>query len=105
MEGGFAQKHLDAVIAAATRAAHDCEVTSTELERLIEIGLGLPYREIAEMHGISEQTVKDQAHAALHKLGLSSRHEVEHALTAAIRRAQAGASEDEIYTYLCDRFS
>ncbi len=84
--------------------AADAGMTPALKTRLVEVASGLSYRRIAELHGISVNTVKTEINAMLGSLGASCCHEIRDAWVAACARVQAGAGEGEIRKFLSLRF-
>ena len=89
---------------ALRRIARGAGLTPCLETRLTEIAAGLAYREIARRHGISVNTVKTEVRALLHMLGVDCCREIVAALTAAERRAEDGATAEELYRFLLLRF-
>ncbi len=84
--------------------ADDAGMTLTLETRLLEVARGLSYRQIADLHDISLNTVKTQVNSVLGSMGVSCCHEIRDASTAAGSRAQAGDSRDEVARFLRLRF-
>jgi len=84
--------------------ARDYGLTRTLEKRLVEIAQGLTNSQIAQRHGISNNTVKTQVRQLLRQLALGSRREIENAARAAAQRADNGASQQAIGAFLRLRF-
>jgi DNA-binding CsgD family transcriptional regulator len=68
--------------------------------RLIEVAQGLSYKEIADRHRISLNTVKTEVSAVLSRIGVTCRHEIQDTAAAAAHRFEAGATHDEVITFV-----
>lgn len=93
-----------AVYHALGRVAEDARLTRVLELRLFEIAEGLRYEEIAGRHGLSMNTIKTQARSLYRAMGVRCRHEVESAIDAALWRSKAGATVEDLYTFLRLRF-
>jgi len=80
--------------------AADAGMTPTLKTRLLEVASGFPHRRIAELHGISLNTVKTQINAMLESMGASCCHEIRDDAVAASARFQNGAREDDVTEFL-----
>jgi len=97
--------HFDATVCSALLSLADgVKLTPVLRVRLLEISRGRRYRDIANDHEISVNTVKTESGQILHSLGLSCRHELEDGYRAARRRAEEGSSEKQILELLKVRF-
>jgi DNA-binding CsgD family transcriptional regulator len=90
----------DALLAVAS----DGGMTPVHTTRLLEAARGLSYRQIADLHGVSLNTVKTEMKSVLGSLRASCCHEIRDASMAAKARVRAGASEDEITEFIRLRF-
>ncbi len=72
-------------------------------ERLVEIGGGLSYRDIATRHGLSENTIKNEARNLLAIFDLECRHLIDAAVQAASTRFEGAAGPDPVVQFLEDR--
>jgi DNA-binding CsgD family transcriptional regulator len=84
--------------------AAEAGMTAALKSRLLEVARGLSYRQMAELHGISINTIKSEIRTKLGLLGTTCCHEIRDASVAARAQAQAGAGEDDIRTFLSLRF-
>ncbi len=94
----------DYVEQALRSIARRAKLTPTLELRLVEIADGASYRQIAERHTLSVHTIKAEAHNLLVSLGISCRHEIEDAARAARRKADAGATQEQISNFFMTRF-
>jgi DNA-binding NarL/FixJ family response regulator len=93
-----------AVEAAFRELAHTA-IATPHLEDLAVLMMGpRSYAEIARERGVTTQTVKQQANAVCHALGARSRMELQGGWAAALRRAEGGASHEELVEFFRLRF-
>jgi DNA-binding CsgD family transcriptional regulator len=71
--------------------------------RLIEIGRGMSYREIARLHDLSVHTIKNEARMLLGSMGLPSRDLIEAAVEVAAIKFEDGGDLDTVVRYLTVR--
>lgn len=90
----------DVVLSALRVLAERHRLSPTLEERLIEIGAGLAYRDIAARHGLSENTIKNEARYLLEILGLNCRHLIDSAVRAASIRFQDTAEIEPVIQFL-----
>ena len=79
-------------------------LSATLEERLVEIGSGLTYRDIADRHDLSENTVKNEARNLLEILGLDCRHLIDAAVRAASSRFGNNPEITSVIEFLEVRF-
>lgn len=90
----------DAIESALRVLARRNRLSATLEERLVEIGTGLTYRDIAARHGLSENTIKNEARHLLEILGLDCRHLIDAAVRAASIRFENTSELDPVVQFL-----
>jgi DNA-binding NarL/FixJ family response regulator len=84
--------------------AQDAGLTNCLQARLLDIAAGRTYQEIAEARSIAVSTVKSEVSTLLHALNVPCKDHIVTAARAAARRAEMGATIEQIVEFLYLRF-
>ncbi len=89
--GTNAPRLCPAVHGALRNIAREARLTPVLEMRLVEFAEGLQYKEIAQTHEVTMNTIKTEARHLYRSIGVNCRHEIGRAAEAAQLRAEAGA--------------